>query len=504
MDTSYEALYKRFSKAQATREIWRSTHKEACEYCLPNRETFDLYAEGEDKSTRIFDSTAVEALKSFSNRIQGSVIPAWQQWADLTAGSDIPEDKEDSVNETLQEVTKVVFSAINHSNFYQEISPALLDLGIGTGCIAVEPGIMGNDLKFSCIPLSQLYPEKPINGAVESLWQQFKMPPQNIKATWPMAKLGDKLAKMAEKPESADVQILNGQVYEPTKGIYHHFVLSPDDKQVMYHGQFKYKRFIPFRWSVTPSETFGRGVAIDNLSDVKTLNKMVEQYLAATAFSINPMFTGVSDGIFNPHTVRFQPGAIVPVGSNASANPSLMPLQTGNNIQHGSMVVAELQAKIKDAFFASPLGDVTDPVRSATENMLRMQEYLRRAGASFGRLNSELVAPLMNSVLSILAEVNKVPPIQADGKEIKIKHQSPMAKTEQMEQFQNTQVWLQTNLGMLPPEQAQMGIKMENIPTVTGAQLGIDQELLRSDEEKQELAQQHQAQMEKMNAQQQQ
>ena len=134
---------------------------------------------------------------------------------------------------------------------------------------------------------------------------------------------------------------------------------------------------------------------------------MVEQYLAATAFSINPMFTGVSDGIFNPHTVRFQPGAIVPVGSNASANPSLMPLQTGNNIQHGSMVVAELQAKIKDAFFASPLGDVTDPVRSATENMLRMQEYLRRAGASFGRLNSELVAPLMNSVLSILAEVNK-------------------------------------------------------------------------------------------------
>jgi len=79
-----------------------------------------------------------------------------------------------------------------------------------------------------------------------------------------------------------------------------------------------------------------------------------------------------------------------------------------------------------------------------------------------------------------------------------------MAKTEQMEQFQNTQVWLQTNLGMLPPEQAQMGIKMENIPTVTGAQLGIDQELLRSDEEKQALAQQQQAQMEQMNAQQQQ
>ncbi|MCP4090276.1 MAG: hypothetical protein GY746_10840 [Gammaproteobacteria bacterium] len=500
MDTSYESLYKRFKKAQSTREAWRSVHKEACEYCLPNRETFDLYAEGEDKTTRIYDSTAVEATKSFANRIQGSVIPAWQQWADLVAGSDVPEDQEEGIDEILQDVSGVLFGAINHSNFYQEIAPALLDLSIGTGCIAVEHGTMGNDLKFSCIPLSQLYPEKPINGVIESLWQQFNMPPQNIKATWPMAKLGDKLAKMAEKPESQDVQILNGQVFDPKTGIYHHFVMSPDDKKVMYHGEFKYKRFIPFRWSVTPSETFGRGVAIDNLSDVKTLNKMVEQYLAASAFSINPMFTGVSDGIFNPHTVRFQPGAIVPVGSNASVNPSLLPLQTGNNISHGSMVVNELQAKIKEAFFASPLGDVTDPVRSATENMLRMQEYLRRAGASFGRLNSELVAPLINSVLSILTEVNKVPPIQADGRQVKIRHQSPMAKTEQMEQFQNTQVWLQTNLSMLPPEQAQMGIKLENIPSVTADQLGIDKELVRSEEEKAEIAGATQAQMEQMNA----
>lgn len=502
MDMSYTALHKRFKKATATRDIWRSTHKEACEYCLPNRETFDLYAEGEDKTTRIFDSTAVEATKSFANRIQGSVIPAWQQWADLVAGSDIPEDEVEKVDETLEDISKVTFASINHSNFYQEISPALLDLAIGTGCIAVEPGTMGEDLKFTCIPLSQLYPEKPLNGKLESVWRSFQMPPQNIKATWPAAKLGDKLSKMAEKPESMDVQIIMGQVYDPKTGMYHQVVMSPDDKTVMYNQAFAYKRIIPFRWSVTPTETFGRGVAIDNLSDVKTLNKMVEQYLAASAFSINPMYTGVSDGIFNPHTVRFQPGAIVPVGSNASANPTLNPMQTGNNIGHGSMVVSELQAKIKEAFFASPLGDVTDPVRSATENMLRMQEYLRRAGASFGRLNSELVAPLINSVLMILAEINKVPPIQANGKQVKIRHQSPMAKTEQMEAFQNTQVWLQTNLSMLPPEQAQMGIKTENIPRITGEQLGIDKDLIRSDEEKQEIAEQTQAQMEQMNAQQ--
>lgn len=501
MDMSYEGLHKRFLKAVSNRDLWRSTHKEACEYCLPNRETFDLHAQGEDKTTRIYDSTAVEALQQFANRIQGSVIPAWQQWADLVAGDDIPEDEEDNVNAALEEVTKMLFSAVNHSNFYQEISPALQDLGIGTGCITVEHGTMGNDLKFSCVPLAELYPEKPINGVLESVWQKLRMPPSHIKATWPAAELGEKVAKMAEKPNSEDVEILNGQVYDPARGVYHHVVMSPDDKKVMFSDVYTYKRFIPFRWSVTPSETFGRGVALNALSDVKTLNKMVEQYLAGAAYSINPMMTAVSDGIFNPHTVRMVAGGIIPVGSNLTSNPTLAPFQTGNNINHGSMVIAELQAKIKEMFFASPLGDVTDPVRSATENMLRTQEMLKRAGASFGRLNSELVTPLFNSILSILEENGKIPSVRANGKEVKIKQQSPMAKAEQMEAFQNTQVWINTNYQILG-EKAAMYIKEEDIPKITGEQLGITSQLVRTEEERTALAEQQQAQMQQAQEQQ--
>ena len=491
---TYSDLEKRFKKAESNRELWKSTHIEACEYCLPNRETFDVHAQGDDKTARTFDSTAVEATQQFANRIQGSVIPAWQQWADLVSGDEIPEEESQRVDEGLESITKTIFAALNHSNFYQEISPALQDLAIGTGCISVEHGTMGNDLRFSCIPLSQMYPERPINGVIESVWQKLKIQPNNIKATWPQAELGEKLAKAADNPAADEVEIITGQVYDSKTGVYHHIVMSPDDKKVMLDRKYSYKRFIAFRWSVTPGETFGRGPAINNLSDVKTLNKMKEQGLAAAAYAINPMMTAVSDGIFNPYTVRMEAGAIIPVGSNLTSNPTLAPLQTSNNINYAENAIAGLQAQIKEAFFASPLGEIGDPIRSATEQMLRTQEMLKRSGASFGRLNSELINPVMASVVAILTEINKLPEIKIDGKLVKIKLQSPMAKAEQQEAFQNTQVWM-NNAYTLLGEKAAMYIKEEDIPKITAEQLGVTASLVRSDEERTQLAQQQQAAM---------
>jgi hypothetical protein len=245
---------------------------------------------------------------------------------------------------------------------------------------------------------------------------------------------------------------------------------------------------------VTPGETFGRGPAINNLSDVKTLNKMKEQGLAAAAYAINPMMTAVSDGIFNPYTVRMQAGAIIPVGSNLTSNPTLAPLQTGNNINYAENAIASLQAQIKEAFFASPLGEIGDPIRSATEQMLRTQEMLKRSGASFGRLNSELINPVMASVVAILTSINKLPEIKIDGKLVKIKLQSPMAKAEQQEAFQNTQVWM-NNAYTLLGEKAAMYIKEEDIPKITAEQLGVTTSLVRSEEERTELAKQQQAAM---------
>ena len=147
------------------------------------------------------------------------------------------------------------------------------------------------------------------------------------------------------------------------------------------------------------------------------------------------------------------------------------------------MNIRELQEKINQAFMANPLGDVTDPVRSATENMIRQQEMLKQAGASFGRLRTELIEPLLEAGIDILRGRGLFPDIRLDGREITIKHASPLAKAEDIEDFQNLLTWAQSNIGIVGPEVFMGTAKVEDFPSVTGEMLGIPAKLIRSEEE---------------------
>lgn len=171
---SVEELIRRFQDAEKLWNLWRSLHQEAFDFAAPNRETFRFHSPGQRKNRQIFDSTAVIGLQQFSNRIQGALLPPWQQWMDLVSGDAIPEEEEDRTDQALETLTDTFFSHLNHSNFYTELAPMLIDLGVGTGAILVEEGdfASGETLRFTNVPLAELYPEKPPGGPIESVWRK--------------------------------------------------------------------------------------------------------------------------------------------------------------------------------------------------------------------------------------------------------------------------------------------------------------------------------------------
>jgi len=483
---------KRAKQAQKRWELWRSLHQEAMDYSAPSRETFNTYSPGQEKERHIFDSTAVLGLQQFANRIQSSIIPPWVNWMDLTAGDDIDPKEAEGVNKILSEVSKKFFSLLNHSNFYTEIAPSLIDLGIGTGAILIEEEEFGktNAIRFQNVPLAELYPEKPAGGSIDSVWRKQKMLPKHIKRNWPEAKLTDKLQRMADNEAADEIEIWNGQCYNPKTGMYDHKVIYEPEKHILFEQEFRTKRLICFRWHVVPGEVYGRGPIIQQLADIRSANMMKEVILRNANIQMSGVYTGVSDGIFNPHTVRIAPASIIPVSNNNSANPSIQPLTPSGNIGLGYDLLSSLQDGIKKALFADPMGDLSDPVRSATEMMQRQQEMLKSSGASFGRLKTELIEPLVAAIMDVLQTRGEVPELRIDGREVTIKQQSPLAKAEQLEDFQNLQVWSQYLMGTLPPEVIAGSIKVEDVPKVTGKMLGIPAELMRTDEERDELAQQ--------------
>ena len=152
-------------------------------------------------------------------------------------------------------------------------------------------------------------------------------------------------------------------------------------------------------------------------------------------------------------------------------------------------MLEDLRENIRKALFIEPLGDITDPVRSATEITIRQQEMLKNAGASIGRLKSELIEPLVRAVVDILSSLGKMAPIIVDGKEVTIKQMSPLAKAEDLEDFQNSQLWW-SNVAQLPPEVMMGSVKIEDLPRFWQQKLGVPANLVRSNEEREALAQQ--------------
>lgn len=491
---SVEDLIKRFNEARERWELFRSLHQEAFDFANPQRETFRLRSPGQRKNRHVFDSTAVLGLEQFASRIQSSIVPSWQQWMNLKAGDEIPEEEQDKVNNLLEDVTDTFFSHLNHSNFSTEISPALSDLGIGTGAIQIEEGEFnkGEIFKFSNVPLAELYPEMPPGGAIESVWRKQKVEARHLLRVWPGARLPEQLKTMAEKQPNRKVDILNGMLFNSEDGKYWQIVIHEPSKSSIFEQDFNSKRLIVFRWHVVPGEVFGRGPIIQMLPDIRTVNKVKQFILENAALQMAGVYTGVDDGVFNPHTVRIAPGSIIPVKSNNSQNPTLQPLNRSGDLGLGNFVLEDLQAGIRRALFVDPLGEITDPVRSATEVMIRQQEMLKNAGASIGRLKSELVEPLVAAGIDILQSLGKIAPIKVDGKEVTIKQSSPLAKAEDLEDFQNSQMWF-ANIAQLPQEIVAGAVKVEELPRYWQQKLGIPADLIRTDEERNMLAQQIQA-----------
>jgi len=488
MPHNVEKLIKRFGAAKARREMWRSLFQEAYDYALPQKETFNFHSPGQKKNRHIYDSTAPMGVRTYAARLQSAHTPPWQQWFDFVAGTDTPKGDRDQVNKKLEESTEIFFNHLNESDFSNQSNESDQDLAISTGAMFFEEGdeLAGEPLfKFTSIPLAQLYLE-PGEGLRNTGWREHEVQVRDLPAMWPNGDFGSDLEKQIRDQPESKVTIINGVVKQD--GEFHQVVIYEAKKQLIFSQTFDTSPLIIWRTNVIPGETYGRGPAIDVLPDIRTVNKVKEFLLKNAAIQMTGVYTANSDGSWNPHTVNISPGSIIPVSSNSNQNPSLKALENSGRLDVGMLILEDLQANINRAFFSNPLGEVSDPVKSATEQMLRTQEMLRTAGAQFGRLNTEKIKPIVERGVAILAANGRMPPLKVNGKDITIQMQSPLAKAEAMEEFGNFQVWLST-MQQLPEQVLALGGQVENFPAWTADKLGLPvAELARTKKEIKEAA----------------
>lgn len=492
-----EKLLQKVNKLRGDRQQWVAYLDEVYRYAMPDRNTFTDYEAGQKKDNHIFDSTAVVATNNFVSRIQSLMVKPWSKWFLFEAGSSIPEEDRKGINEDLEKIEDIVYEEINYSNFAEQMSSSFYDLAASTGVIMVRENTKDNSqssIVFESIPLADVMLGRSSYGDVRTVFRDIKLPVCQIKPKWKLKNLPEELKDLEEREPDTMIDLVEGVEYNEDKGNYN-FILfekSTESESMLIDQEIDESPFIVFREFVTPGETYGRGRLMNILGDVKSANKIMEYTLASAAMSISGVYTAVNDGVFNVNTARFAPGAVIPVTSNASNNPTIQPLQQASDLNVSQFELQELRGNINEVMLTMPLGKVEDVKgRTATEMSIRQNDFLQTSAAGFNRLQTELLGMIVRKVTNILKKLGKIEPIDINGKEVKVRYKSPISQIQGNEELQKIQQFLEF-VGAMPEDAANMLVDFQKIPQDVLEHLDLPEKFIRDKEEVQQIIQQQQ------------
>jgi Bacteriophage head to tail connecting protein len=240
------------------------------------------------------------------------------------------------------------------------------------------------------------------------------------------------------------------------------------------HGRFEHPPFITFRWIKTAGEVYGRSPMMTALPDVRTANKVVELILKNASIAVTGIWLAEDDGVLNPANIKLIPGSIIP---KAVGSEGLKALEMPGRFDVSQLILDDLRARIRHTLLVDRLGPVQNTRMTATEVLERSSETSRLLAAVFGRLQSELLTPLVARGLSILARRGEIPDIRLDGRSVELRYQSPLARRQSRLDVQNTLLWLETVRQM--GDHAQAVVDVPGAARWLGHTLGVPVELIR-------------------------
>jgi hypothetical protein len=485
---SSEERFKRYQAAKNRSDLWEEDLERAYKLALPVRDRFDNPTPGDTRTNRIFDTTAVQGVQSFANNIQSIILPPGKRWTNFESGEDVPEDEKQSVDVQLQGINNKIFKYLRSSNFDLVANEALQDMAISTGVILFNEGTIEQPFEFSCAPMSSLAFEPGKNGVIENVWRKWRLTVDQIKKQWPDAVIPNEISN---KNGKSPIDLIEGSIHYPN---------NPIDQQWFYYVQvvsgqkdiisefMEFSPWIAFRFRVAPGETLGFGPVLLALNAIQTLNKMAEFELKIAQFRAFPPYTAPNTATMNPYTMRLEPGSIIPIEPNFVGQRPIDLLPVSGDANFGQLSVENLQQQINDILFAEPLGPPQGPNATATEVSIRQQNWLRKSTAAFGRMQVELVKPIMDRALRILRKKGLIDPIvinnkeilEVDGANLGIKFESPLSEVQKQEDFQRMETLIQAMQQLIAPQAPIIALDMAQLPLWMAEKLNVDLELVKS------------------------
>jgi len=481
-------ILKKYKEAQNIKDYWKDKFEEAYEYCLPNRESFYEEAPGQKRTDKIFDETAVVGVQEFASRLQAGITPTFARWADFQAGSEIPQQQKASINLELDKITDYVFQLLQQSNFNQEIHESFMDLAIGTGVMLVEEGDAITPIKFTAVPLTRVCLNTGPDGTIDSVYRTRYCKPHEIKILYPKAKLPENFDPLRIKNKIKIVEAVY-KIHEENNEKYKMCIVMEDPKHILYEEMFEGEGsnpYLVFRWNKASGEVYGRGPVFNAMSAIKTCNLTIELILQNAQMSVSGVYTYEDDGVINPDNISLVPGSLIPV---APGSRGLSPIPSASNFDVAQLVLNDMRQNIKKALYMEALGRPEGTPMTATEVSERMADLSRQIGSSFGRLQSELITPLLKRIIRILSKQGRIDIPKVNGREVKIAPRSPLAQAQHLQDVADVTRFNEIIGATFGPQMVNLIVDQNTTAKYLAEKMNLPEKLIRNEEEQQQLVQ---------------
>lgn len=425
-----EALFRRAERLKSARAGHESHWRELARFCRPQ------HALGLSTQAKrpVLDSTAALSAEALASGLFALMTNPALDWFDL-------EDSQQR-DETIA-VTKALKATIEDrdNGLYGVLPDFFRDLvTFGTAVLWVEAGSLSRGrLRLEVRSLTEVVFACNDAGAIDTAFREFSLSAEQC-----LQRYGD------NAPDTAVKAVANGRPDDVTPLIhaivpngqyaagaigqkgkrFRSLVLDPLERKCLHAGGYHELPFLVTRWSMPSGggHVYGQSPASLALADIRALNAMVRTNLTAAQMAVDPPLMTVDDN--GLRGVKTFPGAVVFGGLDANGRKMVEPMPLGGTgaINLGLALEEQRRESIRDAFHLGLLRDASQQAnQTATEFLGRQEERLRLLAPNLGRIEVELLSPLIRRIAGILSRAGISPGMPDD---LHIRFLSPLAQAQ--------------------------------------------------------------------------
>lgn len=447
-DSRVKEILDQQSQLENDRSNWDTHWTEVAELCLPRHDEFNtVRSEGEKRTEKIFDATALLAVDRAASAVDSLITPATMFWHGL-GPEDETLDEDLEVKQYLDKVKKILFRmryrpSANFSSQAHECYVSLM--AFGNDCLFVDD-VLGVGIRYKSCSMSEVYIAENSYGMVDLVHRRFPMTARQAAQKFGVAALPEKIAKEAElhpfkkftfihavrpaaERRAFGKRDFTGMPFSST------YVLR-DEQHLVSEGGYRTFPYAVGRHVTAPTETYGRGPAMMVLPDIKMVNEMEKTMIRAAHKIVDPPLLAYGDGVLTAFDVR--PNAINYGGIDDQGRQMVAPMKMGSNLPIGLEMSEQKRKVINDALFVTLFQIlVQNPQMTATEALLRAQEKGQLLAPTMGRQQSEFLERVITRELDIASFAGVLPPmpdkLRKSGGRVKVVYTSPLARLRRAE-----------------------------------------------------------------------